>query len=84
MPCPYTNSQSEFIHKPHSCNIPSPFIMSHHRRACINHQKLFFKDQLFHNIKPTTTKTDVIKDTTKDFTNEKISHANLLRINSCS
>ncbi|UZO05800.1 uncharacterized protein OCT59_026139 [Rhizophagus irregularis] len=58
------------------CRIPAPFIMSRDRRACVNHQPQFFKEQIFHNIKPKPEHND--KDITPDFTNSKTSHANLL------
>ncbi|GBC15402.1 hypothetical protein GLOIN_2v1814432 [Rhizophagus irregularis DAOM 181602=DAOM 197198] len=32
----------------HFCQIPSPFIMSHHRRACVMHQKKFFSTEVNH------------------------------------
>ncbi|GBC35465.1 uncharacterized protein OCT59_004753 [Rhizophagus irregularis] len=58
------------------CRIPAPFIMSRDRRACVNHQPQFFKEKIFHNIKPKPEHND--KDITPDFTNSKTSHANLL------
>jgi hypothetical protein len=36
------------------CKIPSPFVMSQGRHACILHQKQFFRDQLLSKSDPTT------------------------------
>jgi hypothetical protein len=54
-PCPHVND-SEHFPKDTQCGIPTPFVMSQHRSACVTHQHIFAKTQCFKNIKPQNTK----------------------------
>ncbi|PKK67457.1 hypothetical protein RhiirC2_783479 [Rhizophagus irregularis] len=75
IPCPHLNDPTHF-HKDTQCGIPTPFIMSQHRSACVNHQQVFSKTQCFKDIK---TKDNLkLEQTSTDFINNKSSHANLL------
>ncbi|EXX65444.1 hypothetical protein RirG_133260 [Rhizophagus irregularis DAOM 197198w] len=72
----YTPCQQSFIHPgfsstPHICNIPVPFVMSKHRRACVMHQRQFFSDILHHKSKDPVSNPDGI-------VNSKAFHANLI------
>ncbi|CAB4386735.1 unnamed protein product [Rhizophagus irregularis] len=58
------------------CGIPTPFVMSQHRSACVTHQHVFSKTQYFKNIK--IKDKPKLEHTSTDFTNNKSSHANLL------
>ncbi|UZO23841.1 uncharacterized protein OCT59_016171 [Rhizophagus irregularis] len=58
------------------CGIPTPFVMSRHRSACIIHQRTFSKTHIFKNIKKKhEPKSEHIPT---DFINDKSSHTNLL------
>ncbi|PKC00046.1 hypothetical protein RhiirA5_428774 [Rhizophagus irregularis] len=58
------------------CNVPAPFMMSDFRRACVLHQSLFFKNDVFTHIKH--PKKTLNTDLTTPSVNPKIYHANLL------
>ncbi|EXX72643.1 hypothetical protein RirG_067450 [Rhizophagus irregularis DAOM 197198w] len=66
----------EHFHKDTQCGIPTPFVMSHHRHACVIHQRTFSQNHCFKNIKKKPLpKSD---DIPTDFINTKSSYANLL------
>ncbi|PKY57365.1 hypothetical protein RhiirA4_428932 [Rhizophagus irregularis] len=75
IPCSFKETSNN-PYTPPTCRIPSPFIMSNDRCACINHQKDLAKQNFFKNIKPKANKP--IRQTTEDFIDNKASHANLL------
>ncbi|PKK67416.1 hypothetical protein RhiirC2_714136 [Rhizophagus irregularis] len=75
IPCPHLNDPTHF-HNDRQCVIPTPFIMSQYRSACVNHQHYFSKTQCFKNIK--IKDKPKLEHTSTDFTNNKSSHANLL------
>ncbi|EXX71130.1 hypothetical protein RirG_081260 [Rhizophagus irregularis DAOM 197198w] len=75
IPCPHVNDPEHF-HKDTQCGIPTPFVMSQHRCACVTHQHIFARTQCFNNIKQKNAQNPAIIP--KDFANTKASHANLL------
>uniref|UniRef100_U9UFP4 DUF8211 domain-containing protein n=3 Tax=Rhizophagus irregularis TaxID=588596 RepID=U9UFP4_RHIID len=58
------------------CKVPTPFIMSDFRRACVLHQPSFFKNDVFIHIK--NVKKELNVDSTNPSLKPKIFHANLL------
>ncbi|CAB4440445.1 unnamed protein product [Rhizophagus irregularis] len=73
IPCPYDRSHFSSKHSLGKCKVPTPFVMSHGRRACVIHQGLFFKERAFKNLK-----TKKLEENKMPLTNDKSSHANLL------
>ncbi|PKC58942.1 hypothetical protein RhiirA1_540776 [Rhizophagus irregularis] len=69
-PCQHHSTHS-FSSTEHICNIPVPFVMSKHRRACVSHQRQFFSEKLFHKPKDSVSIPDGI-------VNSKALHANLI------
>ncbi|GBC40217.2 hypothetical protein GLOIN_2v1828645 [Rhizophagus irregularis DAOM 181602=DAOM 197198] len=53
------------------CHVPSPFVMTNDRHACVDHQKEFFRNRLFHFIKHDSPRDQVLS-------NNKTSHATQL------
>ncbi|PKY62058.1 hypothetical protein RhiirA4_432255, partial [Rhizophagus irregularis] len=75
IPCSFKD-KTDNPYTPLLCTIPSPFIMSHDRCSCINHQKNLAKHHFFKNIKPKDNRLN--RHTNENFINDKPSHANLL------
>ncbi|PKK58466.1 hypothetical protein RhiirC2_796252 [Rhizophagus irregularis] len=69
-PCQYSFIYSGLASIPHICDTPAPFIMSKNRRACITHQREFFRDKLY--------KKSKVESDTKSVDNTKAIHANLI------
>ncbi|PKY58078.1 hypothetical protein RhiirA4_479686 [Rhizophagus irregularis] len=58
------------------CTVPSPFVMSKGRRACVSHQPSFFKNNILHNVR--NVQNGKQREHPNAFLNDKSSHANLL------
>ncbi|PKK67517.1 hypothetical protein RhiirC2_783404 [Rhizophagus irregularis] len=71
-----TSGFSDYTPAKSICRVPAPFLMSDFRRACILHQPLFFKNDVFTHIK--NPKKDLNIDNTDSSINPKVYHANLL------
>ncbi|PKB98698.1 hypothetical protein RhiirA5_430949 [Rhizophagus irregularis] len=76
IPCSQQQSPSPFYPLCEECHIPSPFVMSHCRRACVMHQPSFFRNDTFNNVRKQGHQA--ITSTTIVPANNKGSHANLL------
>ncbi|POG82770.1 hypothetical protein GLOIN_2v1493568 [Rhizophagus irregularis DAOM 181602=DAOM 197198] len=67
-PCNFSTTYNFEPKHTQICRVPSPYIMSHNRRACVSHQKNL---DIFHNIKKPTLLSD-------DNINNKQFHATLI------
>ncbi|PKK58104.1 hypothetical protein RhiirC2_796856 [Rhizophagus irregularis] len=78
-PCQQSFTHSGFSSIPHICDTPAPFIMSKNRRACVTHQREFFRDKIYKKSKDIGPDTNCVENT-------KAAHANLIydRWKSCT
>ncbi|PKK61875.1 hypothetical protein RhiirC2_791201 [Rhizophagus irregularis] len=76
IPCHQHSTTSGIGSRPSCYIVPAPFVMSNCRRACVMHQRAFFKSNLYHNIRNGNTNTRLTN--ASGFVNSKQSHGNLL------
>ncbi|PKY63053.1 hypothetical protein RhiirA4_490814, partial [Rhizophagus irregularis] len=57
IPCCQDQKGSPFHTPSEKCQVPSPFVMSRCRRACVTHQSSFFKNEILNNVRQHGRKT---------------------------
>ncbi|PKC64564.1 hypothetical protein RhiirA1_442775 [Rhizophagus irregularis] len=76
IPCSQQHPHSTFYDSREHCQVPSPFVMSQCRRACVMHQSIFFHNENLNNVRKYGRQNPTLPATS--MVNDKRSHANLL------